>query len=234
MINSSKDNDSYNFAIVNDIPVDSMVQRYEPPPVGEYNIIYFTKENAEKDKIEKLSTLHLAESEEGYQFRFYMNSNVGTEKTISFNPHLVPDGLKWVVASPSSGLVYKEQDIKTTARQREYLLIVGTEEYIAQATASYRQIPDKFHLSQNFPNPFNPTTSTEIQLPVESKLNIHVYDVLGRKIKTMVSGQLFEPGYHLLEWHGKNNAGQPVAAGMYFLNVKSAQFNMTIKMILQK
>ena len=74
-------------------------------------------------------------------------------------------------------------------------------------------LPDKFSLSQAYPNPFNPVTSFNYSLPFESKLSIHVYDIQGRLIETLYDG-LQNAGYHDLSWNAVNQA-----SGLYIIHV---------------
>ncbi len=70
--------------------------------------------------------------------------------------------------------------------------------------------PSEYRLDQNFPNPFNPTTTIYYQLPVASKVTIKVYDLLGREVKTLVDGQQ-EAGYQETRFSSSN-----LASGVYF------------------
>ncbi len=233
MVKSNLDEDSYNYAIVREKTSDSLIARYEPPPVGKFNILYFMDENI-NNKTERLSTVVSNRTGGGYQFRFTMESNLDIEKEIIIYPEKLSDDMTWVVASSSTGLVYSGNNIKTVAFKRNYLLIVGTEQYISNATSGYRSMPEQFLLTQNYPNPFNPSTRIEIQVPEESRISVQIYDLLGRKINTLINNRFFEPGYHTLEWNGTNDTGKPMASGVYFLTVRSMQYNRTIKMILQR
>jgi hypothetical protein len=85
------------------------------------------------------------------------------------------------------------------------------------------QLPADFALSQNYPNPFNPTTSIKFALPVQSKVRMDIYNVLGQRVRTLTNNDL-AAGYHVAEWDGTGNAGQQLASGVYFLQL-SAQGN---------
>jgi flagellar hook assembly protein FlgD len=70
-------------------------------------------------------------------------------------------------------------------------------------------------LAQNYPNPFNPQTKIDFALPASSNVRLEVYDLLGRRISTLVDGP-YQPGRYSVIWNGKDAAGSPVASGVYF------------------
>lgn len=79
--------------------------------------------------------------------------------------------------------------------------------------------PRKFWLSQNHPNPFNPITTIQYDLPQRSDVQITIYDLLGRQVATLVS-ETQEAGYKSVQWNAINDLGQPVSAGVYFYQIK--------------
>lgn len=94
-------------------------------------------------------------------------------------------------------------------------------------------------LDQNYPNPFNPSTTIGFELPGTlypegaSVVNVHlaVYDVSGRLVKTLLSGDL-TPGPHKVVWDGTNNGGRHVSSGIYFYRITSGNWSNTKKMVL--
>ncbi|MEX1139357.1 MAG: right-handed parallel beta-helix repeat-containing protein [Bacteroidota bacterium] len=101
-----------------------------------------------------------------------------------------------------------------------------------EATA---QIPTVFGLDQNYPNPFNPETTIRFQLPMPSSVTIAVYDMLGREVRSLVSGQQ-DAGYHSVLWDGRTNAGQQAASGVYFYRIHAlgsgSEFTTVKRMLL--
>jgi hypothetical protein len=79
--------------------------------------------------------------------------------------------------------------------------------------------PETFSLEQNYPNPFNPTTVIRYQLPVESKVSLKIFDVLGREISVLVN-DVQGDGYKELEWNATSNP-----SGLYFLELKAVDIN---------
>jgi len=94
--------------------------------------------------------------------------------------------------------------------------------------------PDDYTLEQNYPNPFNPTTSIRFSLPLQKKISIVVYDILGNEVKTLLNNQEFEKGNYEVTWDGTNNFGTAVASGQYIYTMKYGNFNKSLKMTLLK
>ena len=95
------------------------------------------------------------------------------------------------------------------------------------------QIPIGISLSQNYPNPFNPVTVIEYSLDKKSHVELSIYDLLGRKVKTLVN-QVKPAGKHPERWDGTDVTGSKVATGVYFYRLKMGKFNESKKMVLLK
>jgi hypothetical protein len=93
--------------------------------------------------------------------------------------------------------------------------------------------PSEFGLSQNYPNPFNPTTKIEFTLARSEFVSLNIYDILGRKVRTLVSERL-SSGYKSVIWDGKNDAGEDAASGVYFYQLRVGNFSEPKKMVLLK
>lgn len=92
-------------------------------------------------------------------------------------------------------------------------------------------LPKRFALHANFPNPFNPTTVIKYDLPKASEVRLVVYDVLGRRVRTLVEAQM-SPGFHTQLWDGKDARGMALASGLYFVRLQADGFKKTHKMTL--
>lgn len=95
------------------------------------------------------------------------------------------------------------------------------------------QIPDEFALHQNFPNPFNPTTTIAYTLKENSQVSLKIYNTLGQLVKTLVNSQQ-EAGVKTVQWDGTNEFGAKVASGMYLYRLEANNFVQTKKMVLMK
>ena len=131
-------------------------------------------------------------------------------------------------------LEYGLQIIRNSNISYDIKIIMGELDYVQQMSDEILEnIPSTFSLSQNYPNPFNPVTKLDYNLPLRSKVNISIYNVLGQEIKTLVNG-VKEYGYHSTTWNGQDNVGREMASGVYFARITSQGFTKTRKMLLVK
>jgi cyclomaltodextrinase len=111
------------------------------------------------------------------------------------------------------------------------VIIIGNSPYTA--VKDQYQFPTSYKLLQNYPNPFNPTTTISYEIPYTGKVKLLIYDILGRKIATLVD-KFQQPGIYKVVWNGKNGFGQSAASGIYFYQLQSENFINVKKMILLK
>ncbi len=104
---------------------------------------------------------------------------------------------------------------------------------LAQNGGVMSAIPDKYGLSANYPNPFNPSTTIDYQLPETANVKMVIYDLLGRQIRILIDKDQ-EAGYHSAKWDGCNDSGMPVSAGIYILKFKANAYTAIRKMIFMK
>ena len=95
------------------------------------------------------------------------------------------------------------------------------------------QIPKEYILNQNYPNPFNPVTTLRYDLPEQSDVTITIYNMLGRKVKTLVNPTQ-DAGFKSMIWDATNDYGKPVSAGVYLYQIQAGEFVQTKKMVLLK
>jgi len=88
-------------------------------------------------------------------------------------------------------------------------------------------------LRGNYPNPFNPSTTIRFALKEGGQTSLHIYNILGQKVKTLLNNKL-DPGVHNLTWNGLDDNKRPVASGVYFYKMQSGSYSSTRKMILMK
>ncbi|MFC1650418.1 T9SS type A sorting domain-containing protein [Candidatus Latescibacterota bacterium] len=94
-------------------------------------------------------------------------------------------------------------------------------------------IPSEFALVQNFPNPFNPSTTIEFSVPQSGHVSIMIYDILGRNVKTLVS-DVYDAGNHSAVWNATDMNGNLVANGVYFYTIEAGNFHTSRRMMFMK
>ena len=94
-------------------------------------------------------------------------------------------------------------------------------------------MPSGFALHQNYPNPFNPSTTIRYDLPAQAEIRLTVYDVLGRKVRTLVQ-QNQSAGAHTVVWDGRDASGRQLASGVYVYRLQAGELEKSAKMLLLK
>ncbi len=105
-------------------------------------------------------------------------------------------------------------------------------------TSGSAGLPSEYELSQNYPNPFNPTTVIKYSLPVDSKVSLKIFNVLGQEIRSLV-GEVQPAGYKSVQWDGKSGSGLQSSSGVYFIRLdvqgtNGGAFSQVRKMLLMK
>ena len=90
-----------------------------------------------------------------------------------------------------------------------------------------------FTILQNYPNPFNPRTTIEYELPAAGTVEIRIFNVNGQLVKSLGADQQ-PPGLHTAVWDGTNEAGRPVAGGVYFCRLETAAGTRTRAIIVRR
>jgi aminopeptidase N len=92
-------------------------------------------------------------------------------------------------------------------------------------------LPQSAQIDQNYPNPFNGGTTITIRLPGRTHASVQVFDMLGRRLATLSEG-VHEPGAQPLRWEGRDDAGRPVASGVYFVRLETGTTTVTRQLLL--
>ena len=90
-----------------------------------------------------------------------------------------------------------------------------------------KDIEKTFTLSQNYPNPFNPTTTISFNLPSRSLVSLNIFDILGRKVATIINSEILSAGNYSKQWNASD-----ISSGVYFYQLKAGTFTETKKLIL--
>jgi acetyl esterase/lipase len=105
--------------------------------------------------------------------------------------------------------------------------------YSVEVPIDHEVIPTSFALHQNYPNPFNPITTLRYDLPEQATVNIIIYDMLGRQVRTLIN-KTQDAGFKSVLWNATNDYGEPVSAGVYIYQIQAGEFVQTRKMVLLK
>jgi type IX secretion system substrate protein len=116
-------------------------------------------------------------------------------------------------------LIFGEVSDNQYSRGRQWVLIVKPAK--------------KYQLFQNYPNPFNGFTKIPFELEKDGNVEIAVYDVLGKKVKTLTN-KPYTFGKHEITWDGRNVNGNAVASGFYFYQIKTENYKSTKQMLFMK
>ena len=92
----------------------------------------------------------------------------------------------------------------------------------------FNYIPYEYSLEPAYPNPFNPLTSIQFDIPLESDVNLSVYDIEGRLIKNLIS-KSYEAGEHTVEWNAEG-----FSSGMYLIKMETPRYHKMMKVVLLK
>ena len=93
---------------------------------------------------------------------------------------------------------------------------------------TFRQVPGEFDLMQNYPNPFNPSTKINFTLPKASKVELFLYNQLGKKVWTIAEGE-YAAGTHQVQFFANN-----LASGIYYYRINAGSYSQIKKMVLIK
>ena len=94
-----------------------------------------------------------------------------------------------------------------------------------------RQMPKEFVLEQNYPNPFNSSTIIKYSIPEKTSVQLKIYDILGKEIKTLVNSKK-QSGIYEIQWNGKNAREGDVPSGVYFYQLRTGELLLSRKMTI--
>ena len=95
-------------------------------------------------------------------------------------------------------------------------------------------LPETFELSQNFPNPFNPSTDIQFTVGKDALVSLNIYDIQGRLVSSLVDNSFYSSGSYKITWDGNNQHGTQVPSGMYMYKLVSEHQTVSRKMVLMK
>ncbi|OYD13717.1 hypothetical protein CH333_07355 [candidate division WOR-3 bacterium JGI_Cruoil_03_44_89] len=109
--------------------------------------------------------------------------------------------------------------------------VMQTEVTVGGDKMAVKDVPDVFFLSQSSPNPAMGRTAIDYGLPVASKVSLRVYDITGRVVATLLSGEQ-GAGYKTVDWNLTDDSGNRIARGVYFYKLSAGDFKSTRKLVV--
>jgi hypothetical protein len=119
----------------------------------------------------------------------------------------------------NAGTVYAGDENGTIYMKRET---------ITTTAESIEPLPEKFSMSQNFPNPFNPATTIKFSIPVSGYYKLRIYNIIGEQVAQLINRKM-EPGHHEIRFDARH-----LSSGVYLYSLVGKNINITRKMILMK
>ncbi|MBN2103082.1 hypothetical protein JW835_03480, partial [bacterium] len=148
------------------------------------------------------------------------------------------DAFVHVLATPESGYLWAGWSGDTVCTSNPVRIQVDepihlTAHFVVQSSMNKENIPDRFVLEQNIPNPFNPETVIMYDLPKSGIVTIEVFDLMGRKVRTLIREKM-QPGTYQTVWDGRNDAGNMVSSGTYVYMMRCGAFQKRMKSVFLK
>lgn len=212
----------------------------EAPPIGDYVSLYFPREEWQVYGGD-YTTDFRAPSADGVFWDFQVSSNlVSADVNLSFK------GIEGVPGQFDFLLIDRDAQLSKDLREecsytysvggneliRHFRLIAGSEQFSRENDAGIDVVPGRFRILQNAPNPFNSMTTLQFWLPEDAKVDLRIYNGVGKEVSRLIDCRERRKGYHTLVWNGRDNRGVALPSGLYFCTMRTAAFKGTIKMML--
>lgn len=114
---------------------------------------------------------------------------------------------------------------------RSFKVIIGTPKFAREASGGIPLVPVEYVLGQNYPNPFNPSTTIRYAIGKRSNVSLSIYNLLGQKLRTLVSGEQ-TTGTYAVVWDGLTDSGSQAASGVYVYHLRAGEFQAARKLLL--
>ncbi len=201
--------------------------RPEPPQVGDFVSVAFADHRYGSAGL--LRHDYRPEPVEGETWNLLVRSRTTRRVQLDFKgTESVPDELSVWLIDDAAGLW---QDLRANSKYalagpgegkvRRFRLVVGTGAFFAHDMNEIRPIPSRFGLAKAYPNPFSDATTIRFGLTEQSTINLEVYDILGRRVRTLLDGEKKDVGYHIAVWDSRDNSATSVASGVYLVRLQT-------------
>jgi len=125
-------------------------------------------------------------------------------------------------------------EVLTAIEVNQFLTITEGEATVVKNQNQHDTTPKNFTLLQNFPNPFNPTTTIRFELPHPAQVSLKIYNIQGKLVRVLLVEQYRAAGFYNIVWNGKDDFGLEVSSGIFFIRVDGRGFSKTKKTTLIK
>jgi len=115
----------------------------------------------------------------------------------------------------------------------DYLVTISEEKSNIEKELDNGIVPKKYELSQNIPNPFNPTTEIHFALPKAEHVNLSIYNLVGQELRNIVNEHK-DAGNYVATWDAKDDSGNQLPSGIYIYRMKAGNFVQSKKLIIAK
>jgi hypothetical protein len=233
---SAVDRDNFLGIIQNSDAYWDSSDRPEPPTIGEYVGLYFPRPEWRTLSAQYCTDFRPAVGE-GQIWEFEVVSNIEDVIQLEVDGVLAVPQYDITLHDPSLGVA---QDLRQNSRytlsatsgNRRLQLIVGSAAFMQTELRDLISVPKSFELAQNFPNPFNPSTTIKFGLPTDAIVTLDIFNVAGELINTLIAGERLSAGFHAAVWNGRDLSGQRVGSGLYLYQFRSEEYRATGKMLL--
>jgi cyanophycinase len=146
------------------------------------------------------------------------------------------DSSKWKMSSSSTRQSVAFDNLRYSYSKSSYSFNLETRRMDFESSidrVENSKIPNEYRLEQNFPNPFNPSTTIEYYLPKPGSVKLEIYNTLGQLVNILVEANQ-NKGAYKVTWNGKDSQGNTLSSGVYFYRLKTNEYSNANKMLLLK
>ncbi len=201
----------------------ALLNRADPPPIG--NFVRLAFEGADYP----LSTAAKKLDNGVARWTFNVSSERAGSVTVQFpDVSSVPPEYAVTLVDPATGI---RQDLRAAALYTVASSGAGFERTlhleVNAAGSTIEELPTELRLFPNFPNPFSASTTLKYALPEATSVELTIYDILGRRVTTLVHGEK-PAGNHVLVWDGRTGHGNALAPGLYLARFTAGNFSESV------
>ena len=214
------------------------LDRPEPPVIGDYVSLYFP--HSDWDVPAGRFNVDIRPEFDSLQsWAFEVRSPIEEPLTMDFKKvESVPEEFDVVLID---NLLHIEQDLRTSSQYRfrtsvdplkeRFQMVIGKKDAIAGRIEEQRAVPSAITI-QSYPNPFRGLTTLEYGIPETMPVSLHIYDLLGKKVVTLINDELKQMGIHAIQWDGTDQSGRPVASGVYLYALNTGTQRATRRVVV--